>query len=187
MTKRSAEEKYTDPEQRERIEEEIKASDKSVEPGRCSGHESRILTRVYEKLGGHVGKDDSQKNLQGRVGEECQTREGETNARQGDGRKRYLPKQTWERMSDEDQLATEEEKREGSRQGAHRVNNTEKAKRARSKAQSPPTLERRGGAEEAAWFVPGGDPGGARLREAAQAPTAAVAGDQTPSARFRLN
>lgn len=140
MTKRSADEKYTDPDLRERIKEEIKASDKGGRPGQWSARKSQLLTREYEKRGGgYVGdKDDFQKDLEHWTGEEWQTRDGEANARQGGETKRYLPKKAWESMSEDERRATDARKREGSRRGAQHVSNTEEAKRARSEAQAPP-------------------------------------------------
>ena len=45
-------EQYTDPELRERIKEEIKASDKGGKKGQWSARKSRLLAREYEKRGG---------------------------------------------------------------------------------------------------------------------------------------
>jgi hypothetical protein len=50
MAKR--EEKYTDPELREKIKEEIKASGKGSEPGQWSARKSQLLVKEYEKAGG---------------------------------------------------------------------------------------------------------------------------------------
>ena len=73
MAKR--EEKYTDPELRERIKEEIKASDKGGEPGQWSARKAQLLTKEYEKAGGgYKGeKDEDQKHLEQWTEDEWQT------------------------------------------------------------------------------------------------------------------
>ena len=52
MAKQEYEEKYTHPELRERIKEEIKASDKGGKEGQWSARKSQLLTQEYEKQGG---------------------------------------------------------------------------------------------------------------------------------------
>jgi Family of unknown function (DUF5872) len=140
MTKRSNEQKYTHPELREQIKEEIKQSDKGGRPGQWSARKSQLLTREYEKRGGsYTGdKDESQKNLERWTEEEWQTQEGEARARDGDETARYLPKKAWEQVSDEEKRKTEEKKREGSRKGEQHVANTERAKKARKDSQALP-------------------------------------------------
>ena len=57
------EEKYTDSDLREKIKEEIKASDKGGKPGQWSARKSQLLTKEYEKRGGGYkgNKGESQK------------------------------------------------------------------------------------------------------------------------------
>ena len=103
MAKKSKEEKYTDPELRERIKVEIKTSDRGGKEGQWSARKSQLLTQEYEKRGGgYKGeKDESQKNLEKWTDEEWQTQEGDAQARGDDGEtKRYLPKKAWENMSE---------------------------------------------------------------------------------------
>ena len=143
-TKKDYEEKYTDPELREKLKEEIKASDKGGKPGQWSARKSQLLAREYEKQGGgYKGeKDESQKHLEKWTEEEWQTKEGGANARKEDGEtKRYLPKEAWESMSEEEKEETERKKREGSRQGRQYVDNTEAAKKARAEAQEEAPVE----------------------------------------------
>lgn len=130
------EEKYTDPELRERIKEDIKASEKGGKPGQWSARKSQLLVNEYEKAGGgYKGeKDEDQKHLEQWTEEEWQTREGEAKAREGGETKRYLPKEAWERLSLEEREATEEKKREGSKKGEQYVENTDAAKEARREA-----------------------------------------------------
>jgi hypothetical protein len=141
MANRSEAEKYTNPELRERIKEEIKESDKGGKKGQWGARKSQLLTREYEKQGGgYTGeKDESQKNLEKWTEEEWQTQEGGARARQDDGEtKRYLPKKAWENMSEEEKRETEKKKREGSKRGEQYVANTEQARRAHKGSQVPP-------------------------------------------------
>lgn len=133
-------EKYTHPDLREEIKEEIKASDKGGRPGQWSARKSQLLNREYEKRGGGYkgDKDENQKNLEKWTDEEWQTQEGDSRARSGDETARYLPKEAWEKMSDEEKGETEQKKREGSKQGQQHVANTEEAKQARKGSQAPP-------------------------------------------------
>ena len=137
MAKKDYEDKYTHPEMREKIKEEIKQSDKGGDPGQWSARKSQLLTQEYEKRGGgYKGEqDESQKNLQQWTEEEWQTKDGDAQAR-GDGETaRYLPKKAWENMSEEEKQETEQKKREGSRGGRQYVANTEEAQQARKEAQ----------------------------------------------------
>src|SRR5829696_515278 len=115
MATRSDREKYTDPELRKRIKEEIKKSDKGGKKGQWSARKSQLLTQEYEKRGGgYKGeKDELQKNLEMWTDEEWQTQEGDARAR-GDG--------------DEAKRETESKKREGSKRGEQYVANTEQAR-----------------------------------------------------------
>jgi hypothetical protein len=134
MAKR--EEKYTDSELREKIKEEIKASDKGGEPGQWSARKSQLLVKEYEKAGGgYKGeKGEDQKHLEQWTEEEWQTQEGNAKARASGETKRYLPKKAWEKLTPEEREATEKAKREGSKEGEQYVGNTEVAKEARKEA-----------------------------------------------------
>ena len=140
MAKHDHEQKYTDPELRKKIKEEIKASDKGGEEGQWSARKSQLLTQEYEKRGGgYKGeKGESQKNLEKWTEEEWQTREGDADARQDGETKRYLPKEAWENMSEEEKEETEKRKREGSKKGQQHVSNTDEAKQARKEAAALP-------------------------------------------------
>ena len=140
MAKQDYEEKYTDPDLREKIKEEIKASDKGGKPGQWSARKSQLLTKEYEKRGGGYkgNKGESQKNLEKWTEEDWQTQEGDSRARSGDETARYLPKEAWEKLSDDEKRETENKKHEGSRQGQQHVANTDEAKQARKGSQAPP-------------------------------------------------
>ena len=139
MATQDYEEKYTHPDLREKIKEEIKASDRGGEKGQWSARKSQLLTREYERQGGgYKGeKDQSQRNLEKWTEEEWQTKEGEANARKDGETKRYLPKKAWENMSEQEKEETEKKKREGSKKGQQHVSNTDEAKQARKDAEAP--------------------------------------------------
>ena len=139
MAKQDYEEKYTHPDLREKIKEEIKASDKGGEEGQWSARKSQLLTREYEKQGGgYKGeKGPSQKDLEKWTDEEWETKEGGANAREDGETKRYLPKKAWESMSEGEKEETEKKKREGSKKGRQHVSNTDEARQARKDAEVP--------------------------------------------------
>ncbi|GAB3938533.1 DUF5872 domain-containing protein [Micromonospora vulcania] len=130
--------RYTKPELREQIKEEIKASDKGGRQGQWSARKSQLLTQEYKKRGGgFLGpKDERQKSLQRWGNEKWQTKEGDTRARQGGTTSRYLPKKAWDQLSAGEKRATDTKKREASRSGKQYVANTGPAKRARKDATS---------------------------------------------------
>lgn len=76
MAKESGKEKYTDPDLRERIKEEIQASDKGGRPDQWSARKSQLLTQEYEKRGGgYTGeKDERQRDLERWTNEEWRTK-----------------------------------------------------------------------------------------------------------------
>ncbi|MBA3426125.1 MAG: hypothetical protein H0U04_16670 [Rubrobacter sp.] len=134
-------EKYTHPEMREEIKEEIKASGKGGKEGQWSARKSQLLSQEYEKRGGGYkdrGKDQDQRNLQKWTEEEWQTRQGDAEAREDGETKRYLPREAWDQISEEEKAETERKKREGSREGQQYVSNTGEAKQARRDAAAPP-------------------------------------------------
>ncbi|MGW3899323.1 DUF5872 domain-containing protein [Micromonospora profundi] len=137
--------RYTKPELREQIKEEIKASDKGGRKGQWSARKSQLLTQEYKRRGGgFLGeKDERQKSLQRWGNENWQTKEGDTRARRGGTTSRYLPKRAWDELSDSQKRATDTKKREASRSGRQYVANTGPAKRARKDATSPAKRARR--------------------------------------------
>ncbi|MET8352447.1 MULTISPECIES: DUF5872 domain-containing protein [unclassified Micromonospora] len=128
--------RYTKPELREQIKEEIKSSDKGGRPGQWSARKSQLVTQEYKRRGGgFLGpKDERQKSLQRWGAEDWQTREGDTRARHGDTTSRYLPKKAWEELSEDEKRATDTKKRKASRTGRQFVANTGPASRARRDA-----------------------------------------------------
>ncbi|WP_119066778.1 hypothetical protein [Rubrobacter indicoceani] len=133
--KKDYEEKYTEPELRERLKEKIKKGGKGGKPGQWSARKSQMLSQEYEKQGGGYRgeKDDDQKNLEKWTDEEWQTKEGSADARKGDSEnsetERYLPKEAWENLSEREKKETDQKKRQASKQGEQYVGNAPAAKR----------------------------------------------------------
>lgn len=138
-------EKYTHPELRERLKEELKASDKGGEPGQWSARKAQLLKQEYERQGGGYrgGKDEKQRSLTEWSQEEWQTRDGEAEARDSETgeTKRYLPKEAWEKMSQGEAEATDRKKREESRKNRQFVDNTGSARQAREESLAPPLAD----------------------------------------------
>ncbi|KAL1603924.1 hypothetical protein SLS60_005516 [Paraconiothyrium brasiliense] len=134
----SKDDKYTDPELRNEVKEEIQAGDKGGAPGQWSARKAQMMASEYKQRGGGYTtdeKDDKAKHLDSWTKEEWQTKEGSGNAKQEDGtEKRYLPKKAWEQMSEKEKGETDQKKQEESKEGKQYVANTSKAKSARKNA-----------------------------------------------------
>lgn len=117
------EEKYTDPELRERLKEEIMNSDKGGEPGQWSARKSQLLVREYEAHGGgYLGeKDEAARSLEHWTEQDWQTVDGSDHARHGDSVSRYLPKAVWEALTPEERREAERSKVRGSKDGEQHV------------------------------------------------------------------
>lgn len=95
------------------------------------------MASEYKKRGGGYTTDkehkaENQKHLDNWTEEEWQTKEGSGMARQGDGtEKRYLPKEAWEQMTEEERDETDRKKQQGSKEGKQYVSNTANAKSVR--------------------------------------------------------
>lgn len=134
--------KYTDPELRLRLKDEVVAGDKGGKPGQWSARKAQLLKAEYEKAGGGYRgeKDASQQHLSQWTEEDWQTSDGSSRARSGSSRekggasKRYLPKEAWEQLSEEEKRATDAEKAKGSEHGEQFVPNTEAASEAGRRA-----------------------------------------------------
>lgn len=129
--------KYTKPQLRETIKEEIKASDKGGKPGQWSARKSQLLVQEYEKQGGGYTtdeKDKAAKSLEEWGEQNWQTQEGEGQARQDGKTKRYLPQAVWDKLSEEEKQEAEASKQEASRQGKQHVDWTPAIKQAMAEA-----------------------------------------------------
>ncbi|KAI4847064.1 hypothetical protein E4T44_04716 [Aureobasidium sp. EXF-8845] len=133
--------KYTDPELRDEVKEEIHNGDKGGAPGQWSARKAQMMAAEYKKRGGGYttdkkDQDESQQHLSKWSEEDWQTKEGSGNAKDSSGTQhRYLPKKAWENMTEEEKKETDEKKQEeGKEEGKQYVENTEKAKESRKKA-----------------------------------------------------
>ena len=129
--------KYTDPDLRREIKDDLMQSDKGGDPGQWSARKSQMLVQEYEKRGGGYKKDQKDadaKSLEEWTEQEWQTKEGSAYADQEDGpTKRYLPKRAWDLLSEEERDRTDRKKRdEGEDAAKQYVANTIEAKAARA-------------------------------------------------------
>lgn len=130
--------RYTRPELRAKLKEDIKASDKGGKPGQWSARKSQMLVQRYEAEGGGYKDDEQQQeaaeSLRNWTDQEWQTRGGSAYAdEEGEPMKRYLPARAWDLLSDEEKKRTERKKeREGEDAGKQFVENTVEAKAARA-------------------------------------------------------
>ena len=133
MADENYEEKYTHPELRRQLKEEILKSDKGGKPGQWSARKSQLLVREYEKQGGdykQAEKDEAAKSLEEWSEQDWQTEEREDRAREGKVTKRYLPSSVWDKLSDKEKQEAEETKEQASKEGKQHVEWTPAIKRA---------------------------------------------------------
>lgn len=133
MSKDHYEEKYTNPELRRRLKEEILQSDKGGKPGQWSARKSQILVREYEEQGGDYKSDERDEAAQSLIEweeQDWQTEEGDDRAREGKVTKRYLPKAVWDKLSETEKQEAERVKEEASKKGIQHVDWTPAVKRA---------------------------------------------------------
>ena len=119
MTQNNYEQKYTKPDLRRQLKDEIMQSDKGGKPGQWSARKSQLLVQEYEKQGGGYKQDDKNEAAQSlkEWGEQnWQTQNGDK-ARQDSKTKRYLPKEVWDKLSNEEKQEAEEIKQKASREG----------------------------------------------------------------------
>ena len=130
---------YTDPELRERIRAEVLAGDKGGRPGQWSARKAQLVAAEYKRRGGGYTTDkehepEAARHLDRWTAEQWQTQDGSARAREGDARHRYLPKEAWEQLSDEEKEETDRVKREADTQF---VANPPAARRAGQTAREP--------------------------------------------------
>lgn len=124
MSQDHYEEKYTDPELRRRLKEEILQSDKGGKPGQWSARKSQLLVREYESHGGGYKtdeKDEAARSLEIWSEQEWQTEAGDDRARDGQITKRYLPKAVWDQLSESEKEEAERSKEAASQRGLQHV------------------------------------------------------------------
>lgn len=143
MSSQNYEEKYTKPDLRRQLKEDIKQSDKGGEPGQWSARKSQLLVQAYEKHGGDYKKDkkdDTAKSLEEWTQQNWQTVEGDERARKNNITQRYLPEAVWNRLSEEEKKEAERTKEKGSKQDEQYVGWTPAIKRAMAEAGYAPDL-----------------------------------------------
>ena len=111
---------YNKPALRERLKNQIKASNKGGKPGQWSARKAQLLTRAYEKAGGgYTGsKTKAQKSLSKWTKEDWGTKSGKpsTQGKKATG-ERYLPRKARQALSPQEYAATTRAKREGIAKG----------------------------------------------------------------------
>jgi hypothetical protein len=128
-------EKYTDPQLRLRLKDEVVSGDKGGKSGQWSARKAQLLAAEYEKAGGGYRgeKDETQQHLSEWTDERWQTSDGSADARTGDddevggASRRYLPEKAWAQLSEEEKKATDAKKAKGSARGEQFVPNTDAA------------------------------------------------------------
>jgi hypothetical protein len=125
-------EKYNKPELRDKIKQELKQSDKGGKPGQWSARKSQLLVKEYEKQGGgYTGeKDEKAHSLEEWTKQEWQTKDGQSQARQKDKTKRYLPKEVWNKLTEQEKNEAEQTKVKGSKKGDQHIVYTKAVKKA---------------------------------------------------------
>ncbi len=109
----SYEEKYTAPDLRREIKDELMDSDKGGEPGQWSARKSQMLVKEYERRGGGYRqdeKDEAAKSLEEWTAQDWQTIEGSADADDEGTMKRYLPAKIWAMLTDEQANKAEQTK-----------------------------------------------------------------------------
>ncbi len=137
MAQKKKAEKYTKPDLRETLKEEIKQSDKGGKKGQWSARKSQLLVQEYEKQeGGYKDqkKDKAARSLEEWSDQNWQTDEGKANARQKRKTKRYLPEEVWNQLSDKEKKEAERSKNKASWQGDQQAAWTPAIKRAMREA-----------------------------------------------------
>jgi hypothetical protein len=130
-TKKDYKKDYTKPQLREELKEQIKQGDKGGKAGQWSARKSQLLVKEYEAQGGgykHPNElTSAQKSLQQWTEEDWKTVDNQAAIR--DGRTvRYLPKEVWEQLSEEEKQKTNSLKIEGSHAGKQLINNPEEVR-----------------------------------------------------------
>lgn len=131
----SYDEKYTKPELRRKIKEELKESDKGGRRGQWSARKSQMLVQEYEKRGGDYkegSKDEDAKSLERWTRQNWQTATGSAYADDGKRMKRYLPEDAWDLLSDREKKRAQQKKKQGDKAGDQYVENTIEARAARA-------------------------------------------------------
>lgn len=130
-TKQDYAKDYTQPKLREELKEKIKEEGKGGRPGQWSARKSQLLVKEYEAQGGdykHKGhKTKAQKELSQWTEEDWQTADGKVAIRDHNTW-RYLPKEVWEKLSEDEKKQVNTMKLSASQKGVQHVANIEKVR-----------------------------------------------------------
>lgn len=125
--------RYTDPELRQRLKDAIQAGDRGGKKGQWSARKAQLLVQEYEKAGGAYTtdeRDESARHLEQWTDQDWKTSDGGGDARSG--KDRYLPDVAWQLLSPREREATDAPKRKA---GEQFVANTDAAQEAREAAE----------------------------------------------------
>jgi len=134
----SAGSQYTQPKMRQKLKQQLQAGSQGGKPGQWSARKSQLLAQQYKAAGGgYTGaKSAPQKSLDRWTDEQWTTSDGKK-AQKGDTTDRYLPKEAWESLPDDQKQKTRAQKQAGSKAGKQYVSNTAAAQKSRKKATAP--------------------------------------------------
>lgn len=127
---------YTKPALRQRLKREITAGSKGGKAGEWSARKAQMLAAAYKKAGGgYTGaKTSGQKSLSKWTKEKWTTSDGKPAIRKTSSgstvTKRYLPKESWKKLTPAQKKATNAKKVAGSKKGKQFVKNTKSAAKA---------------------------------------------------------
>lgn len=132
---RTDQKKYTKPQLRQRLKNEIQESDRGGRSGQWSARKAQLLVQEYERQGGGYTsdrKDEDAQSLEQWTDQDWQTAGGSAYAESGEEMSRYLPEEAWHLLSDEEKRQAEETKKEGDRRGKQHVENPPAVQAARA-------------------------------------------------------
>lgn len=143
----SSEDRYTDLQLRDRIKAEVTAGDRGGKPGQWSARKAQLVAAEYKRAGGEYTTDKEHesagaKHLDEWTDEQWQTSDGSADA--DHGRRRYLPKEAWEQLTDEEKQQTDRVKADGDAHGEQYVANTPAAARAGRRVRQHPGTDHDG-------------------------------------------
>ena len=122
--------KYTKPKLRSQLKQSIQQSDRGGKPGQWSARKSQLLAAEYKKAGGGYrgsSKSTQAKSLDKWTKQKWRTRTGEKAIADGKT-SRYLPDESWNKLTKNEAIATDRKKIVGNKKGKQFVPNTKKAK-----------------------------------------------------------
>jgi hypothetical protein len=120
------ESRYTKPELRKKLLNKIKKGSKGGDAGEWSARKAQLLAKEYKEQGGGYKKalGAEQKSLKKWSSQDWMTSEtfekkkkGKSEEVKSKGKKRYLPKQAWEGLSESEKKKTNAAKAKGNKEG----------------------------------------------------------------------